>query len=95
MRRPKSRGTGRRLFDRLQEIPPATAEQDIREAVAKRGISSNRIIEAMRVLGLCTGREDGLVRAFLHGDECSLGVAFAVLWLIREADSPDQPREHQ
>ena len=58
-------------------------DDGIRAAVVQRCISSTDIINRMRKLQLCAGREEEMVRQMFAGGECSLGVALAVFSIIR------------
>jgi hypothetical protein len=64
---------------RTQCAPANPMDDDgIRAAVVQRGIFSTEIINRMRELQFCKGREEEMVRQMLAGGECSLGVALAV-----------------
>ena len=76
---------------RLGEVGGVSTERQIRDEIVRHSISSDQIIEAMRSLGLCAGREAELVSELLAGEGCSLGVALAVFWLLQRnsTDLPD------
>jgi hypothetical protein len=54
----------------------------IRAAVVQHCISSAEIINRMRKLQFCAGREEEMVHQMIAGGECSLGVALAVFSII-------------
>jgi hypothetical protein len=54
----------------------------IRAEVVQHNISSTEIINRMRELQFCAGREEEMVHQMLAGGECSLGVALAVFSII-------------
>lgn len=71
---------------RFNEMTGPSAQEEIRhlrEAVETEGVSLIQIVEAMRLLGICAGREEELAEDFLRGEDCALGVALAVNWLLR------------
>jgi hypothetical protein len=57
-------------------------DDGIRAAVVQYCISSTEIINRMRKLQFCAGREEEMVYQMLAGGECSLGVALAVCSII-------------
>jgi hypothetical protein len=68
---------------RTQCAPANPMDDDgIRASVVQRGISSTEIINRMRKLQFCKGREEEMVRQMLAGGECALGVALAVFSII-------------
>ena len=57
-------------------------DDGIRAAVVQHCISSTEIVNRMRRLQFCVGREEEMARQMLAGGECSLAVALAVLSII-------------
>jgi hypothetical protein len=68
----------------LMRAQCASAMDDdrIRAAVVQHRISFTEIINRMRKLQFCAGREEEMVHQMLAGGECSLGVALAVFSII-------------
>jgi hypothetical protein len=72
-----------RVLMRAQCAPANPMDDDgIRAAVVQYCISSTEIINRMRKLQFCAGREEAMVRRMRAGGECSLGVALAVFSII-------------
>jgi hypothetical protein len=57
-------------------------DDGIRAAVVQHRISSTEIINRMRRLQFCGGREEEMVHQMLAGGDCTLGVALAVLSIL-------------